>query len=450
MEDPPRAPPRTAPAATAEESIEGHLRTEGNRALASASRYTFLLGLLGASGIGAFRLMGAPSHYDAPLITALWGAVSSLIVWRLAHRRLLHGPLIYPVLILYASTPTLLFVASHLLLDQGAATFITGPMSYLYAVLIAISGCLLRPKLPVVVSVFTGLSLLGCYELARPVLLSISLGDPTMEEELASRFVWVNKAMMVVFVGLVTSVLTMLARRLAVAVREETSERDRIRRVFGQYVSDEVATHLLTEVPSRTGVRRDVVVLFADIRGFTTWTENAEPDELVGRLNDYFDAMVGAIHGEGGVVDKFIGDAIMSVFDGVLPHEAPEDAALRAALAMQAALAELNVKWQREGLEPWRTGIGLHRGEVVVGSIGSESRRDFTVLGDAVNTASRLEGLTKELGAPILLSEAVVLRLRDRGGVELHGEVPIRGRAQKLRVYRTRSHPEWAGPAAGP
>ena len=148
-----------------------------------------------------------------------------------------------------------------------------------------------------------------------------------------------------------------------------------------------------------------MTILFTDIRSFTTISETMDPQNLVGLLNEYFTEMVAIVMDEDGVVDKYIGDAIMAVFGAPVPK--PDDAvnAVRAAVRMRRALRDLNERLVSRGLSPLRTGIGIHTGEVVAGNIGSERRMEYTVIGDAVNLASRLESSTKELGVNVLISE---------------------------------------------
>ena len=136
-------------------------------------------------------------------------------------------------------------------------------------------------------------------------------------------------------------------------------------------------------------------MLFSDLRDFTTLTETMAPDELVSHLNAYFNRMVDAIAAQGGVVDKFIGDAVMATFGGVVPHSQPCDAAVAAAQQMHQALQELNLAWAVDGQPPLRMGIGIDYGDVLQGSLGSRARKQFTVIGDTVNTAARVEAETK-------------------------------------------------------
>ena len=193
---------------------------------------------------------------------------------------------------------------------------------------------------------------------------------------------------------------------------EGLQEREKIRSVLRKAVSKEIADELLKRGQINLGgEEKSVTVLFSDIRGFTTISEGLAPAELVAQLNAYFTKMAKAVEASRGVIDKYIGDAIMALFGA--PLETAEDAvhAQRAALAMVAALDELNAERSRRGLPPWRNGIGLNTGRAVAGTLGSEDRWSYTVIGDAVNLSSRLEGLTKHYGVRILVSQAT----RDAG-----------------------------------
>jgi class 3 adenylate cyclase len=184
------------------------------------------------------------------------------------------------------------------------------------------------------------------------------------------------------------------------------------------------------------GARQEVVVLFADIRGFTTLAERLEPEPLVAVLNDFLGCMTHCIDGLGGLVDKFIGDAVMAVFSLPAPHADDAERALRAALWMRDELDRSNRRLA-PGLPQLDIGIGLHSGPVVAGLIGSPRKRSYTVIGDVVNTASRLEGLTRQLGASILVSEDLVARLgrRERFLLRPLGRYQPKGRHTPVALF---------------
>jgi adenylate cyclase len=186
-------------------------------------------------------------------------------------------------------------------------------------------------------------------------------------------------------------------------------ERDFIKTTFGTYVSPALVKRVLEERTSTVaGTQRDVVVLFSDLRSFTTISEKLSPEDVVLMLNDYLERMSKAVVAAGGRIDKFIGDALMVDWGTLEKIEDPEGSALRAALDMQRALTALNKERAARGEVALSMGIGVHTGPVIAGSIGSQRKLEFTVIGDAVNIASRLEGLCKLYGVDIIASRAVV------------------------------------------
>jgi len=212
-------------------------------------------------------------------------------------------------------------------------------------------------------------------------------------------------------------------------------ERDNLRATFGKYMTQSIIEHLLAGKVVLGGESLTVSILFSDIRSFTTISEKMEAHALVALLNEYFTAMVTIIMEEGGVVDKYIGDAIMAVFGAPVPK--PDDAvrAVRAAVRMREALVTLNERLVARGMPPLQTGIGVHTGEVVAGNIGSEQRMEYTVIGDAVNLASRLEGATKELGEALVVSDDTYRLVEPTVEARALVEITVKGRAQPVRCY---------------
>jgi len=208
-------------------------------------------------------------------------------------------------------------------------------------------------------------------------------------------------------------------------------EKHRLRAAFAGWVSPAVLREILAGrlAPGLSGVRRDVCVMFCDIRSFTTLSETLPPEVVTGLLNRYFEHMARVIHAHGGTVDKFIGDGIMAFFGAPQDLAAPCEAAFAAARGMLDALGEFNRDRQAEGAAPIACGIGLHYGPAVIGYVGAVERYEYTAIGDTVNTASRIEGLTKVLGCPLLVSRAVADRLGAAPALEAMGEQPVKGRA---------------------
>ena len=221
----------------------------------------------------------------------------------------------------------------------------------------------------------------------------------------------------------------------ALGVTAHAMARRRLLDSFGRYVGRDVMAQVLAESPALEGERREVSILVSDLRNFTTLSEKLPAESVAAQLNDYFPAMVDAIFQNRGTVDDLIGDGILAVFGAPLSDPDHTRQAVRAAVAMQDALDGLNHRWEARGLPTLRMGIGIHAGVVFVGNIGSRERVKYTVIGDAVNTTARLEGLNKELGTAVLLTEAVRSAAEDLVETRDRGEIPVKGRAEPLHVH---------------
>ncbi|OGS91955.1 MAG: hypothetical protein A2Z95_03515 [Gallionellales bacterium GWA2_60_18] len=203
-----------------------------------------------------------------------------------------------------------------------------------------------------------------------------------------------------------------------------------LKQAFGGHVSPVVMNEILAgNVQLGAGKRQRVCVLFADIRGFTARSEQTSPEAIIELLNGYFAQMTEAIHKHGGVVDKFIGDGLMAFFGAPQPLEHPERKALEAAQEMLLRLHRFNQTLIEQGVEPVAIGIGIHTGEAILGYIGSEARHEYTAIGDTVNAASRLEGMTKTLGYPVICSSVVADTVKASAELADLGEQSIRGHA---------------------
>src|SRR5262249_27100495 len=206
---------------------------------------------------------------------------------------------------------------------------------------------------------------------------------------------------------------------------EGLAERDRVRDLLGKVVSPEIAAELLRKDAILGGEEREVTVLFSDLRNFTSMSEKLAPQEMLEILNRYFTGMSAIIEKHGGVVDKYMGDALMALFGAPLADPDDADRAMQAALEMTEALDDLNRRWQKRGLPTIGVGIGINTDIVVAGNMGSETRLNYTVIGDGVNLASRLEGLTKtaEYEARIIISGSTLANAKTRYRTRRLGEV---------------------------
>ena len=244
-------------------------------------------------------------------------------------------------------------------------------------------------------------------------------------------------AVLVPVLGAVAAVIGLGVLFAGDAYLGELAERRRLRRTFERYVAPSLVREILADPDSAQGLlrgeQRPVTVLFSDLKGFTQLTtrrtEQGQIPLHLQQLNTYLGAMVEVISAHGGTVDKFIGDCVMAVFGSPLSRgpQAEAIAAVRCGQAMAARLQQLNASWAAEGLDPLASGIGLASGEVVVGQIGSPQRLDFTVIGHTVNLAARLESLTRQVQAPLLVDQATAELVACTFALASVGVHPIKG-----------------------
>jgi len=214
-------------------------------------------------------------------------------------------------------------------------------------------------------------------------------------------------------------------------------ERDKARDLLGKSVSPEVARELMKSRIELGGEIREVTILFSDLRDFTKLSETQSPQALVRQLNDYFAEVTSAVESTGGVVDKYIGDAVMAIFGAPIAVANHADRAFSAAQEILRAEDRLNRERAASGLPPLRTGIGVSTGSVVAGNVGSVTRHNYTVIGNEVNLASRLQSLTKDAAfrSRIICSDATREALRGAHSLRDLGETVIRGRKGALRIW---------------
>jgi adenylate cyclase len=228
--------------------------------------------------------------------------------------------------------------------------------------------------------------------------------------------------------------------QLAVAfnrMSEGLAERDKVRDLLDKNVSPEVAAQLMRDGGALGGEEREVTVLFVDLRNFTRLSEALAPREVVALLNRYFDRMSGIVEIYHGVVDKYIGDAIMALFGAPVAQETHADNAILAALEMQSSLARLNAELATEGRAKLAFGIGINTARIIAGNIGSSRRLNYSVIGDGVNVAARLQDLTRmsQFRADILVSASTLNAARKSYRVRSLGAAPVRGRDEPVEVF---------------
>ncbi len=217
----------------------------------------------------------------------------------------------------------------------------------------------------------------------------------------------------------------------------EDREKRKMKRLFGRYVSRDVYAQLVAhpELAELGGKRREMTVLFSDIRGFTTVTEKGNPEELVAQLNEYFSRMVETVFRHQGTVDKFVGDMVMALFGAPLDDVDHAEHAVQAAIDMVRELGELNKSWAARGMAQLDIGVGVNSGEMIAGNIGSSAIMSYTVIGDNVNLGSRLESLNKEYQTRIIISDATRSRLTNLYDLRPLGNVTVKGKSKAVAIY---------------
>jgi adenylate cyclase len=227
--------------------------------------------------------------------------------------------------------------------------------------------------------------------------------------------------------GLLTASFNEMARSLR--------EKEMIKRAFTRYVAREVVDEILKD-PERLaliGERREVTVLFCDLRGFTPLSERLNPEQVVNLLNEFYTLAIETVFQHDGTLDKFMGDAVMAVFGAPIPHHDHALRAIKTSLAMRERFETFNADRARRGLETIGAGIGVSVGEVVAGTVGTEDRMEYTVIGDSVNLASRLESNAK--AGQILISQRTWERVQDQVEARPLGPIRVKGKEEEVEIY---------------
>ncbi|MFH1671775.1 MAG: adenylate/guanylate cyclase domain-containing protein [Candidatus Portnoybacteria bacterium] len=240
-----------------------------------------------------------------------------------------------------------------------------------------------------------------------------------------------------IFYALIIFILTYLAL-VGLKYLTEKKEKRKIRNTFSRYVSTDVIEEILSS-PDKLklgGEKKELSILFSDIRGFTTISEKMSPEKLVKLLNQYLTLMTDVIMDSGGVVDKYIGDAIMAFWGAPLKEPNHANKACQAALEMMEQLEKKKGDWQKEFNVDLNIGIGINTGDAIIGNMGSEKRFDYTVMGDSVNLASRLEGLNKQYQTSIIVGQFTKEKAKDDFVFEYLDKVTVKGKKQEVEIYK--------------
>lgn len=214
-------------------------------------------------------------------------------------------------------------------------------------------------------------------------------------------------------------------------------QKNLVKKMFGKYVSPELAKELMCnpEAIKLGGAKKEVTIFFSDIRGFTSLSEKMTPEELIYMLNQYLTEMTDIVMANKGMVDKYIGDAVMAFWGGLIGLKNHAESSAKASLQMITALEKINQKLKSQNLPEIKIGIGLNTGEVIIGNVGSQQRLNYTVIGDSVNLASRLEGLTKQYGVLIIISEATNIQITNNYLTRYLDLITVKGKEKPVTIY---------------
>jgi adenylate cyclase len=339
-----------------------------------------------------------------------------------------HAVYRYVTAFVETSCPTAEIIALAAYTDNAVAA-LSIPV-FVYPLFVVLSALRLNFRL----SVFTGAVAAVEYTLVGLYYIRGSAGrlaDPL----LASVPVHVVKGLILLSLGVVTGLVALQIKRRILDSFKLAEERNDIVSTFGQHVSPVVVDKLLERGAGVRGEKKEVCVMFLDIRDFTSFAEKRHPEEVVEYLESLFEFMIEIVNKHNGVVNKFLGDGFMAVFGAPLSDGRDCANAVRAA---REILSRVEEEVAGGTVLPTRVGVGIHAGEAVTGSVGSSLRKEYTVIGDVVNTASRIEQLNKEFGSQLLVSEVVwdAARVDGLEGALPMGHVAVRGREEPITIYR--------------
>ena len=328
---------------------------------------------------------------------------------------------------LETSIPTTGIIVGSLFLGPIYTLFT--PAAFIYPLFISLSAL----RLDVRLCIFTGAVAGVQYSLLAIYLVQQASGT-IVEPILTGIPQHVFKGFLLFLTGVVTGLVTLQIRKRILKSFSVIAERNRISRTFGEYVSPEVMGKLLDLKPDLRSENKNVCVMFLDIRNFTGFAEKRSPEEVVQYLESLFEFMIEIVNKHHGIINKFLGDGFMAVFGAPLSDGKDCANALEAA---QEILARVKKEVESGTILPTTIGIGLHAGEAVTGSIGSELRREYTVIGDVVNLAARIEKLNKNFDSQLLISEIVWQAVsRESNKAVPKGQVQVKGREQSIQVYQ--------------
>ena len=399
-------------------------------------------------GAGAVLSLVPPAYFFESVVPAFNGNVSAFAQWRffilgalvlyLFAERLLLGHLIrrrrripaayrYATAFIETSCPTAEIIVAASFTDSVSALSLT-PV-FIYPLFIVLSALRLNFKL----SVFTGAVAAIEYLFVGMFYIERASGK-SFNPIAMSGAIHLSKAITLLLLGVVTGLVALQIKKRILEAGEIAVERNNIVSMFGKHLSPVVVDQLLAQGAELPSEKKNVCVMFLDIRNFTSFAEKRSPEEVVNYLETLFEFMIEIVNRHHGIINKFLGDGFMAVFGAPLSDGGD---CLNGVAAAQEILSRVKEEVAKGRVLPTTVGIGLHAGEAVTGSIGSSLRREYTVIGDVVNLASRIEQLNKRFGSQLLISEMVWQTLADglTGAIPM-GHVQVKGRETPIQIYQ--------------
>jgi adenylate cyclase len=385
--------------------------------------------------IGVVNAVHVATANSWPAFNAALLVVAAVIVYELVMRQLFNRYLCqerqlpptvrYLNVAIETSFPTILLAAFGNIMRADVALTSAVVLGYFFFIILSALSLDFR------LSVFAGVVAAAGYITLTLIFREQLPFGPGQPPE--SRIAYIMRPVLLLIGGVTAGLVAARIRAGILRSLHAAEERRRIVQMFGQHVSPAVVNQLLAQPTGLQTELRDVCILVLDIRDFTAFAETTGPDSVVNYLNQLWGKAVGIVNRHHGVVNKFLGDGFMAVFGAPLVMGNHCQNAINAAREL---VAEIKRATDAGEIPPTRIGIGLHSGEALVGNIGSTERREYTVIGDVVNVAFRIEQLNKELNSNFLVSESVQETAGKLDGVESSVSLPIRGRNAPVRIYK--------------
>lgn len=359
-------------------------------------------------------------------IIAYEGLVFFFLSRRLQQRRRMPGLFQYGNTLIEVSAPSAILAFFAQSVD--AAIPFNSPALLIYFIFIVLSVL----RLSLAVSLFTG-AVAGLQYLLLSLFLVAGEGTTPLESYLRSPIPMAGRSVMLIVAGAVAGFVALELRRKITSSVHLADERSRVIGMFGQYVTPAVVEKLLAQKHFEPETRH-VCIMFLDIREFTRYSEERDPEEIIAYLNILFSRFIEIVGRHNGIINKFLGDGFMAVFGAPVSDGRDVSNAVHAALEILSAVEEMNASGQ---IAPTKVGMGLHAGSAVTGNVGSEERKEYTIIGDTVNLASRIEQLNKEYGSSLLVTDSVYAAMQGLEG-EVLAPVEVRGRKSAVNLIRLR------------